>query len=209
MLVFVRAPQPGRVKTRLAAAIGDGAALRVYMRLAEHTLAQVRAVAADGVAVRVHYAPPDAGDAVRVWLGEGPRYLPQAEGDLGVRMKDAFARAFAEGAERVVIVGSDLPEVSASLLRRAFELLDAHPAVVGPARDGGYYLLGLRGMIEGIFQEIEWSTASVLGTTVERMRAAATEPALLEVLADVDTVDDLPPGWLDQASSDPADQPGA
>lgn len=197
LLVFVRAPEPGRVKTRLAAAIGDAAALRVYRRLAEHTMAQARTLAAEGVAIRVHYAPADAGEAVRAWLGEGPRYLPQADADLGARMQDAFARAFADGAERVVIVGSDLPEVSAPLLRRAFALLDAHPAVIGPARDGGYYLLGLRGMIEDIFRGIEWSTSDVLRTTLERLSAAGVQPAALEVLSDVDTVDDLPPGWLD------------
>lgn len=205
ILVFARAPQPGRVKTRLAAAVGDRAALRIYTRLAKHTLAEVRAFAAEDVAIRVHYAPADAGEAVRVWLGDGPVYLPQADGDLGMRMKDAFARAFAEGAEQVVIVGSDLPAVSASLLRRAFELLDAHPAVIGPARDGGYYLLGLRRMVDGIFDGIEWSTPHVLRTTLERFSAAGVEPAALEELADVDTVDDLPAGWLDQATTDAVD----
>jgi uncharacterized protein len=208
VLVFVRAPQPGRVKTRLAAAIGDQAALRVYRRLARHTLAEVRALAAEGVEVRVHYAPADAGDEVRAWLGDSPLYLPQADGDLGARMKDAFARAFGDGAERVVIVGSDLPEVSASLLRHAFGLLDAHPAVIGPARDGGYYLLGLRGMVDGIFDGMEWSTPHVLAATLERFDAAGVRPAALEVLADVDTVDDLPPGWLEQASMGEVDQPG-
>ena len=202
LLVFVRAPRAGRVKTRLAAAIGDRAALRVYRRLAERTLAEARALAAHGVTVRVHYAPVDAGDAVRAWLGDGPEYLPQADGDLGERMKDAFARAFAGGAERVVIVGSDLPEVSAALLSRAFELLDAHPAVIGPARDGGYYLLGLRGMIDGIFDGIQWSTSGVLRASLERFGAAGVEPAALEVLADVDTVDDLPPGWLEEPGED-------
>jgi rSAM/selenodomain-associated transferase 1 len=199
VLVFVRAPRPGRVKTRLATAIGDPAALRVYRRLAEHTLAEVRALAADDVEIRVHYAPADAGDEVRTWLGDGPLYLPQADGDLGARMKDAFERAFSGGAERVVIVGSDLPEVSASLLRRAFNELDAHPAVIGPARDGGYYLLGLRGMVDGIFDGVEWSTPSVFDATLERFSAAGVRPAALEVLTDVDTVDDLPPGWLEEA----------
>jgi rSAM/selenodomain-associated transferase 1 len=205
VLVFVRAPVPGHVKTRLAAAIGDAAALRVYRRLAGHTLAEVRALATEGVEVRVHYAPADAGDAVRAWLGDGPRYLPQADGDLGARMKDALARAFADGAERVVIVGSDLPEASTSLLRRAFEGLEAHPAVIGPARDGGYYLLGLRGMVDGIFDGMEWSTPHVHRETLERFSAAGVEPAVLEVLSDVDTVDDLPPGWLEAASDDGVD----
>lgn len=195
VLVFVRAPEAGRVKTRLAVAIGAEAALGVYTRLAEHTLAEARALAAEGAEVRVHHAPADAGDAVRAWLGEGLVYLPQAEGDLGTRMRDAFARAFADGADRVVIVGSDLPALDADLLRRAFSLLDAHPAVIGPARDGGYYLLGMRAMIGGVFDGIAWSTPDVLAATLERFRAAGVHPALLEELSDVDEADDLPPGW--------------
>jgi rSAM/selenodomain-associated transferase 1 len=197
VLVFVRAPEPGRVKTRLAAGIGPQAALGVYRRLAEHTLREAAALAGEGVQVRVHHTPADAGDAVRAWLGDGPVYLPQADGDLGTRMEDAFARAFAAGMERVVIVGSDLPDVSAALLRRAFDLLDAHPAVLGPARDGGYYLLGLTRMVGGIFDGIAWSTADVLSSTLARFRAAGIEPAMLEELADVDEVEDLPEGWLD------------
>lgn len=196
VLVFVRAPEPGRVKTRLAAAIGDQAALRVYRRLAEHTLREAAALAGQGVRVRVHHTPADAGPAVRAWLGDGPAYLPQADGDLGRRMEDAFARAFADGAERVVIVGSDLPDVSASLLRRAFDALDDHPAVLGPARDGGYYLLGLTRMVPGIFDGIAWSTPDVLAATLARFRAAGVVPAMLEELADVDEVEDLPEGWL-------------
>lgn len=197
VLVFVRAPVPGTVKTRLAAAIGDEAALRVYRRLAEHTLREAAALA-DGVQVRVHHTPAGAGEAVRAWLGDEPAYLPQADGDLGARMGDAFARAFVEGAERVVIVGSDLPELSAELLRRAFALLDAHPAVLGPARDGGYYLLGLRRPVDGIFEGIAWSTPDVLAATLDRFRAAGIEPAMLETLADVDEAEDLPEGWRAQ-----------
>lgn len=204
VLVFVRAPERGTVKTRLAAAIGAAGALRVYRRLAEHTLREAAALAGEGVQVRVHHTPADAGDAVRHWLGAGPSYLPQAQGDLGMRMEDAFARAFAAGAERVVIVGSDLPEVSASLLRRAFDALDAHPAVIGPARDGGYYLLGLTRMVDGIFQGIAWSTPDVLAATLVRFRAAGVDPGMLEELADVDEPEDLPTGWLDALSAEEA-----
>jgi uncharacterized protein len=199
VLVFVRAPEAGRVKTRLASAIGAEAALRVYRRLAEHTLREAAALAGEGVRVRVHHTPADAGDAVRAWLGAGPVYLPQAEGDLGVRMEDAFARAFADGAERVVIVGSDLPALSAALLRRALDLLDAHPAVIGPARDGGYYLLGLTAPVPGLFGGIAWSTPGVLSATLARFRAAGMDPVLLETLADVDEAADLPEGWLSAA----------
>ncbi|HEX5727015.1 MAG TPA: TIGR04282 family arsenosugar biosynthesis glycosyltransferase [Longimicrobiaceae bacterium] len=198
VLVFVRAPEPGRVKTRLAAEIGPAAALRVYRRLAEHAVAQARALG-DEAAVRIHVAPAGAVEAVRRWLGEGPAYLPQAEGELGERMRAAFAAAFAAGFGRVVIIGSDLPGLTAVLLRRALARLEDRAAVLGPARDGGYYLLGLRAPVEGVFEGIEWSTPEVLERTVAKLRAAGVEPALLETLADVDDAAGLPPGWREWA----------
>ncbi|HEY0025043.1 MAG TPA: TIGR04282 family arsenosugar biosynthesis glycosyltransferase [Longimicrobium sp.] len=195
ILVFVRAPEAGRVKTRLAASIGAEAALRVYRRLAEHAVREALDVA--GAEVRVHFTPADAEAPVRAWLGDGPALLPQADGDLGERMRDAFAQAFSDGHRRVVIIGSDLPEMRAELLRRAISLLDDHQAVIGPARDGGYYLLGLMGLVEGLFEGIAWSTPGVLQATLERLEAAGITPALLEPLTDVDEVQDLPPGWQD------------
>jgi rSAM/selenodomain-associated transferase 1 len=193
VLVFVRAPRPGRVKTRLAATIGAGAALRVYRRLAEHTLREARGV--ESAAVRVHVDPAGAEEEVRGWLGGGAAYLPQAEGELGERMRRAFEEAFAAGNKRVVIVGSDLPGLSTGLLRRALEALEAREVVLGPARDGGYYLLGLRRVLPELFREIPWSTGEVLSLTRERLAEQGVEPLLLEELADVDEVGDLPPGW--------------
>ena len=191
-LVFVRAPERGRVKTRLAAALGEEGALRVYRRLAEHTVREARAL---GGELRIHFTPAEGEAGVRAWLGEGPLYLPQAEGDLGVRMEAAFAAAFAAGAERVVIIGSDLPGLTTDLLRRAFDALATHPAVLGPAHDGGYYLLGMTAPLPGIFHDIPWSTAAVLPLTLARLHAAGLHPALLDPLADVDEVEDLPAGW--------------
>ena len=195
VLVFVRAPEAGRVKTRLAAAIGPEAALRVYRRLAEHALAQARALGPD-VEVRVHFTPADAGEAVRAWLGEGVSYRPQLDSaDLGERMRAAFAKAFGDGARRVVIIGSDLPGLSADLLRRAFALLDGHRIVLGPARDGGYWLLAMREMVGPVFHDVPWSTGRVLARTLEILDGMGIAPALLEELADVDEAEDLPPGW--------------
>ena len=198
-LVFVRAPEAGRVKTRLAASLGAEGALRVYRRLAEHTLREARAL---GGEVRVHFTPADAGDEVRAWLGDGPRYLPQSPGDLGARMEAAFRAAFDDGADRVVIIGSDLPEIAAALLRRAFAVLESHAAVIGPARDGGYYLLGMRTMIDGLFDGIPWSTDEVLARTLDRLAAAGIQPALLDTLSDVDEVGDLPAGWAEWARAE-------
>lgn len=190
ILVFVRAPEPGRVKTRLAAEIGVEAALRVYTRLARHTLAEALALAPE-VAVRVHFTPAAAAAAVRRWLGEGPTYLPQRAGGLGERLEQAFREAFTAGFARVVVVGSDLPHLSASLLHRALELLEEQEAVLGPARDGGYYLLGLRRDLPGLFEDISWSTDRVFSQTLARLQAAGIEPVLLETLSDVDIAADL------------------
>lgn len=198
VLVFVRAPQRGRVKTRLAAGIGPDAALRIYRRLAEHTVAE--ALRLPGVEVRVHYTPAAEAAAVRRWLGRGPLYLPQADGDLGRRLTHAFADAWAAGADRVLVVGSDLPDVAAELLERAFAELEAAEAVLGPARDGGYYLLALRRPVPGVFDGIDWSTERVLRQTVERLQRADAPPTLLEPLTDVDEVEDLPTGWAARAA---------
>jgi uncharacterized protein len=196
VLVFVRAPERGRVKTRLAADIGDGAALAVYERLGRHTVDVARALGS-AVRVRICHTPDGAGDAVAEWLGDGVEYRGQGEGGLGARMDRAFADAFAGGADRVLIVGSDLPDLTPALLRDAIARLDAHPAVLGPARDGGYYLLGLRQPTPDLFRDVPWSTAQVLSVTLERFAAAGIEPAMLPKLVDVDTADDLPEGWVE------------
>lgn len=182
------------MKTRLAASIGADAALAVYRRLAEHAVGCARAVEPPA-ALRIHFTPGGSGAGVRAWLGNADLYLPQDAGDLGERMRAAFESAFDEGFERVVILGSDLPGLSPELVERAFRLLDRHPAVIGPARDGGYYLLGLREPFPELFADVAWSTDTVLATTVARLGARDAEPAVLEILSDVDVADDLPPGW--------------
>jgi uncharacterized protein len=190
ILVFVRAPEAGRVKTRLAAEIGEAAALEVYRQLAEHTLRAARGVA--GAEVRVLFTPADAGEAVRGWLGGEARYEAQAEGDLGQRLEAAFEAAFADGARRVLVVGSDLPTLTPALLRHALAVLACNPAVLGPAHDGGYYLLGLRAPRPRLFRGMPWSTPAVFAETWRRLRAAGVEPVLLPTLRDVDYVSDLP-----------------
>jgi uncharacterized protein len=192
VLVFVREPVVGRVKTRLAAEIGEEAALRAYVWLAERAVGEAQRLGA-GIQVRVHFTPAHAGGAVRRWLGEGPVYLPQSAGDLGTRMRSAFDAAFAAGARRVVIIGSDLPDMSSALLRRAFTLLERHAVVLGPATDGGYYLLGMCEPRPELFDEVPWSTDRVLDCTLHRLRGSGISLALLEPLRDVDHASDLPP----------------
>jgi rSAM/selenodomain-associated transferase 1 len=198
ILIFLRAPRQGGVKSRLAARIGAAAALAVYRRLAEHAVDAARTLA-PAAAVRVHFTPADAEAEVRAWLGDGLEYLPQAEGDLGERLAAAFEEAFADGHARVLVIGSDLPGLSPEVLGEAFALLERERAVIGPALDGGYYLLGLREPPPAIFHEVPWSTGEVAAVTVARLRSEGIEPALLAPLADVDTVDDLPAAWREWA----------
>jgi rSAM/selenodomain-associated transferase 1 len=197
VVVLVGAREPGRVKTRHAAVLGDGPALEIYRRMAEHTVAVVRSLAGDA-ALRIHFTPAEREAEVAEWLGPDAHYRAQCEGDLGQRMEHAFAEAFAEGFDRVLIIGSDLPGLRAGLLRDALEGLERRGAVLGPSADGGYWLLGLREPCPAVFHGMPWSTPEVGSITLSRMTELGMQPALLPILADVDEVADLPAGWLDQ-----------
>lgn len=192
LLVFAKAPVAGRVKTRLASAIGASRATAVYRVLGRRVLTQV---AGGPYRIVVCYDPPDAAQAVRVWLGgrAGVRLElePQASGDLGRRLEAGFAAAFGRGAAAVVAVGTDTPGVDRAVVARAFECLQRCDAVVGPALDGGYYLIGLARPAPALFRGVPWSTERVLAVTRERARALRLVVEELDPLADVDTPDDL------------------
>ncbi len=196
LLVFAKAPRPGEVKTRLARSLGrddvpeyDKAAA-LYRRMGRMI---ADAVAEAPATVTVCYDPPDAEAEMRDWLGSaGARYWPQGTGDLGERMSGMFNRAF-QHSERVVVIGTDTPAVDARTITRALAALDTADIVLGPSRDGGYYLLALREPGSSLFEGIEWSTGSVLAATVARARALGLRVTLLEVETDIDTARDLAP----------------
>jgi len=189
LVVFVKHPAPGAVKTRLAAAIGPEAAARLYRALAEHVLEATTPLAGEYERL-VFFDPPEALAEIRAWL-PGVRLLAQSSGDLGARMSDAFARAFARGAERVALVGTDAPGVSRESVKEALDALGAADVVIGPAEDGGYYLIGLRAPRPGLFAGIAWSTPSVREETLARAAAAGLSVRELLPLRDVDTLEDL------------------
>ena len=190
LLVFAKAPRPGTVKTRLARTLGDEAAAATYRRMGRLVVDNVAGAPA---AVTVCYDPPGAEDEVRNWLGPAPRrYWPQGGGDLGARMSRMFDRAF-QRADRVVVIGTDAPAVDAGTVARALEALDSADVVLGPSRDGGYYLMGLRAPRPGLFTGIPWSTSSVLDDTVVRTLELGLRVTYLEVESDVDTGGDLTP----------------
>lgn len=192
LLVFAREPVLGRVKTRLAADIGAEAALAVYRELLSLTAAAVKQARVPAT-VWLAEAPQPAADPHQPrpeWPGLPWRVQPAA-GQLGERMAHAFTAAFAGGAARVVIIGTDCPGLRADLLREAFAQLAAHDLVLGPAEDGGYYLLGLRAFQPALFANKDWSTATVLADTLADAARLNLRVAQLPVLADIDSGPDL------------------
>lgn len=191
LLIFAREPVLGRVKTRLAAGIGAEAALAVYRELLARTAAAVAAAQVPAT-VWLAEAPAGAGAALPrpEWPGRPWRVQPPA-GSLGARMAHAFEEAFGAGAGRVVIIGTDCPGLSAELLTQAFDQLLTHDLVIGPADDGGYYLLGMNRLEADLFENKEWSTATVLPATLADAARLGRRVALLPTLSDIDSAQDL------------------
>ena len=193
LIVFVKEPRPGTVKTRLAAAVGDEHAAQLYRALAEEEVRRTKP--ARGEYQRLFFfTPPDAGPALARWF-PGETFLPQQGVDLGQRMANAFETAFARGARRVAIIGTDVPGISRELVREALLALGDHDVVVGPARDGGYYLLALDRPRPMLFDAIPWSTSAVLAATAERASVLGLRLSVLEPLSDIDTLEDLRREW--------------
>ncbi len=193
VLVFAKAPEPGRVKTRLAADVGENEAARIYRQMGRQVVDQLRG---GPFRLRVCHTPPHAESEVREWLGdEGLEFTPQASGDLGRRMHRALETALSE-APRACVVGTDAPDVDQVLVRNALARLADHDVVFGPARDGGYYLVGLRRPAPELFRDMPWSTEQVLEKSLEAAARSGLSVATLPMLSDVDRVEDLPREYL-------------
>ena len=185
LTVFARPPVPGRVKSRLAPAMPPPLAARLYAALLADTLA---AAAGSAAAARV-VAWSEAEDAPEEPAGFATYVQPA--GDLGARLAHAFAHAFALPGARAVVVGSDAPALASSHLDAAFAALETHDVVVGPAEDGGYWLLGLSRPAPSLFTDMPWSTPGVCALTLRRAEQAGLRAATLATLSDLDTPADL------------------
>jgi rSAM/selenodomain-associated transferase 1 len=190
LIIFVRKPELGKVKTRLAAVIGAGAALEIYQKLLEHTHAITSPLTCDKF---VFYA--EAVENNDIWQTDYRKQV-QATTDLGGRMAAAFNDLFGKGYKRVCIIGSDCFDLTTDILQQAFFRLTNHDIVIGPASDGGYYLLGMSERPRAVFDNVEWSTKRVMAQTKMNMAKHGYSFSFLPELTDVDTVDDLPEGWL-------------
>jgi hypothetical protein len=192
LIVFTRYPEPGESKTRLIPALGPRGAADLHRKMTEHTLSWARRWKERCAGSLEVYFTGRNEESFQEWLGPDLSYRPQPEGDLGGRMDEAFHQAFREGAEKVVIVGTDCPGLSEDLAQDAFAGLDQGDAALGPAKDGGYYLIGLRRPVEELFRGIPWGTTEVLAKTLAAAQRLGLRVSLLETLDDVDRPEDLP-----------------
>jgi rSAM/selenodomain-associated transferase 1 len=192
LIIFTRYPEPGKTKTRMIPALGDVGAANLQRQMTEHTIKQAKELQKiSDISVEVRFAGGNL-QLMQDWLGLDLVYKSQGEGDLGQRMARSLADAFQNSAEYVIIIGTDCPGVNSHTLVTAFEKLAICDLVLGPAIDGGYYLIGLQQPIPELFSQIEWGTAQVYRQTIEIAEKLNLSSVYLSTLADVDRPEDLP-----------------
>ena len=184
IIVFVRTPELGKVKTRLAKAIGDQAALTIYKLLLKHTSTVLHELSFDKV---VYYSEKIENNDF--WKASLFEKKLQKGADLGERMQQAFETAFDRGYKKVLIIGSDLFDLKPTHITTAFEALETYDITIGPSLDGGYYLLGMKELHPAVFKNKKWGTDSVLENTLQDLKQQNVK--LLEALNDIDTFEDL------------------
>jgi rSAM/selenodomain-associated transferase 1 len=186
LIIFVRNPELGKVKSRLAKGVGKQNALDIYIQLLEHTrdvVAQIECERWVGYSVAVR--PND------LWDNSHFTKFKQEGNDLGLRMENAFVKAFGAGHRKVLIVGSDLYDLKPKHIQEALDALDSNELVIGPAQDGGYYLLGMKKLHPLVFRNKNWGTESVFKDTMNDLKSAKIH--ILEALNDIDYASDLKP----------------
>ena len=187
LIIFYRNPKLGKVKTRLAASMGNQKALDIYRKLSLHTRSVTEGLSVDKI---VFYS--DAIDLMDIWPNAIYLKAMQEGEDLGQKMQNAVVAGFETGYTSICIIGTDCLALTAEVITEAFEELESVDAVIGPATDGGYYLLGMKKPHSQIFSNKNWSTHSVLRETIDDFEALNLLYVKLEELRDVDTEDDLP-----------------
>lgn len=192
LIIFTRYPEPGTTKTRLIPALDALGAATLQKQMTEYVLSQARELQSFYLAaIEVRFAGGDR-QLMQDWLGKDFHYVAQGTGDLGCRLTKALIDAQRNGIESVVIIGSDCPQLKAQTIAQAFQLLHHNnDLVIGPALDGGYYLIGLNRLIPELFIGIDWGTERVLSRTVDTARKLNLAIAYLPTLADVDRPEDL------------------
>ncbi len=189
VIVFLKAPEKGRVKTRLSKILDESFVLELYWGFIRDTLLALPPVADKFI----YFLPLEKKEDLRSWLGDEYQYVLQTGRDLGEKMSNAFKDGFLNGYDRLVLIGTDIPEISETVLRHAFDVLETKDAVIGPASDGGYYLIGFKkeSFSEEIFYDMNWSTKGVFRETLRAMDKMNLKYERVQELNDVDPPEDL------------------
>jgi hypothetical protein len=190
LLFFIKSPEKGKVKSRLAAVIGEEPAANLYRDFITQMLSTLRR---GDFPFYICFYPNNALKGLKEWLGDQHHYIPQKGKDLGERMRNGFIDAFAMGFKRVVLVGSDIPDLPLEVIEEAFISLKEEEAAIGPAYDGGYYLIGFKEKTFSpqVFERMAWGTERVLEDTMRVLKNLNQRVHTLPYLRDIDTVDDL------------------
>lgn len=190
LIIFVRHPQSGKVKTRLAKSLGAEKATEVYRLCAEHLFQEAEKLPPE-IKRYIYFDGIENEYEVQSWAGAGFDYVVQAVGSLGHRLENAFSAQFTRGVKKVLIVASDVPDISSSIIIDAFMSLDNHEIVIGPCYDGGYYMLGMKKLYKNVFDDIPWSTSQVYLLTLTNINKLAISICQMPYLYDIDTEEDL------------------
>ncbi|MGR3218709.1 MAG: TIGR04282 family arsenosugar biosynthesis glycosyltransferase [Candidatus Anammoxibacter sp.] len=212
LIIFIKYPEPGKVKTRLSKGIGNGNAVALYKLFVKALLNRVAPITSFpdnqhehtshnecDYNVAIFFSPEEKREEIKDWLGDKYKLYPQSGSNLGEKISNAFNITYAMGAKKTIIIGSDTPALKKSLIHKAYDLLSTNDAVIGPTKDGGYYLLGLSHAINtferyrksSIFAGISWSTEHVFNQTVVKLKQSNLSYKTLPEYYDIDQIDDL------------------
>ena len=194
IILFVKYPVEGKVKTRLAKSIGNTKAAKIYTKLAEHAVIEMKRL--KNSYNYIFYSDESEKERIKKWIRGNFFYASQKGDDLGKRMSNAFKLVFGHGAEKVLIIGTDIPGLSTEIINDAIKKLDDYDVVIGPSPDGGYYLLGMKKFTPELFENITYSTNTVFDNTIQRIKNKNLSYHTLETIEDIDTEDELR-SWLD------------
>jgi hypothetical protein len=191
VIIFARYPNKGKVKTRLAKEIGEESALEFYKSCAENTFAECKKLKSEKILLYLFYSDVKDKALITKWAGSEFLFIPQTGTTLGEKMQNAFEEVFSNGVKKAVIIGTDIPDIEANLIKDSCDILNCADTVIGPSADGGYYLLGMKKAHTFLFNDIKWSTNSVFAETCNRIIINKLTFFVLPKLIDIDIKDDF------------------
>lgn len=191
VIIFCRYPAVGKVKTRLAAKTGQRFAVSLYKLCAEHAFSECAKLYPDDAGIFIFHPESDDTGAIKSWAGYDFNYFTQQGEDLGDKMSNAMDKLFNIGYQKVVLIGTDIPGITGEIISGAFKKLDFYDCILGPADDGGFYLIGTKNFYPGLFDNILWSRETVLDMMKKKLGERGLKTEFTAKLTDIDTLQDL------------------